>query len=209
MNRSIFGALCGATLALGALTATQASAAIVDISAVTATGVNPVDFTFTPGQYRITWAGQAGGGAYDGYNLSCPDGVCPERGWRDDYFFFVDGDPDVHHIFLPTQSGLATFASALAALAGYQAAPTVTHQDIPPPFNTIGSFEPINQPWTVYTPDTVTVHFFIADTTRDDNVGGVSLSIDAVPEPATWALLIAGFAGVGATLRRRRGVASA
>lgn len=33
---------------------------------------------------------------------------------------------------------------------------------------------------------------------------GATLSIDAVPEPAAWALMLAGFAGLGATLRSRR-----
>jgi len=36
-----------------------------------------------------------------------------------------------------------------------------------------------------------------------------SLQGTAVPEPATWGLLIAGFGGAGASLRRRRAVASA
>lgn len=36
-----------------------------------------------------------------------------------------------------------------------------------------------------------------------------SITINAVPEPATWAMLITGFAFVGATARRRRAVVSA
>jgi hypothetical protein len=42
------------------------------------------------------------------------------------------------------------------------------------------------------------------DGTPDNNFGGVSLSIVAVPEPATWAMLLTGFAFAGAALRRRR-----
>lgn len=40
-----------------------------------------------------------------------------------------------------------------------------------------------------------------------DNEGPIldNVSITAVPEPATWAMLIMGFAGVGAALRRRSG----
>jgi choice-of-anchor C domain-containing protein len=36
----------------------------------------------------------------------------------------------------------------------------------------------------------------------------VSVVAEVVPEPATWAMLIAGFGVVGATMRRRRGLAS-
>ena len=35
------------------------------------------------------------------------------------------------------------------------------------------------------------------------------LSVSAVPEPATWAMMITGFAGVGAMIRRRRSLAAA
>jgi hypothetical protein len=31
-----------------------------------------------------------------------------------------------------------------------------------------------------------------------------SLTVTPVPEPGTWALMIAGFGGIGAALRRRR-----
>ncbi len=48
------------------------------------------------------------------------------------------------------------------------------------------------------------VKFFIYDNNISDNRGGVSLSISAVPEPATWAMLIAGFGLVGMASRRRR-----
>jgi hypothetical protein len=37
-----------------------------------------------------------------------------------------------------------------------------------------------------------------------DNDGGVSFSLTAVPEPASWALMIGGFGLTGAVLRRRR-----
>lgn len=55
------------------------------------------------------------------------------------------------------------------------------------------------------------VNFFIFDTPYGDNRGGITLNLafDApgtpgVPEPGTWALMIAGFGGAGAMLRRRR-----
>ena len=57
------------------------------------------------------------------------------------------------------------------------------------------------------------VSFFIYDDFTADNAGGVSLAIDqvtsAVPEPATWAMMILGFGLVGGALRRRRSTALA
>jgi hypothetical protein len=42
----------------------------------------------------------------------------------------------------------------------------------------------------------------------NDNTGAFTVDI-AVPEPAAWALMLAGFAGLGAALRHRRGLAAA
>lgn len=51
-----------------------------------------------------------------------------------------------------------------------------------------------------------------AGTTSVDNIGPLidnfSLSIGSVPEPATWLMMIMGFGGVGAVLRRRRATAA-
>ncbi|PZQ65439.1 MAG: hypothetical protein DI570_01885 [Phenylobacterium zucineum] len=44
---------------------------------------------------------------------------------------------------------------------------------------------------------------------RDETAFIDKVSAAAVPEPATWALMIAGFAGAGAMLRRRRGLVAA
>jgi hypothetical protein len=42
------------------------------------------------------------------------------------------------------------------------------------------------------------------DTYYPDNTGIQTLSVSAVPEPSTWAMLILGFAGIGAMAYRRR-----
>jgi hypothetical protein len=59
-----------------------------------------------------------------------------------------------------------------------------------------------------------TVRAYVGSFNSNDNVGPVldnaQLSVSsAVPEPATWALMIGGFGLMGAALRRRRGLALA
>ncbi len=46
------------------------------------------------------------------------------------------------------------------------------------------------------------LHFGVSDGMFSDNTGAYVITI-AVPEPATWALMIAGFGSVGFALRRR------
>jgi hypothetical protein len=49
-----------------------------------------------------------------------------------------------------------------------------------------------------------TLVLFYWDTFTADNTNSVDVTISVVPEPATWAIMIAGFGLAGATLRRRR-----
>lgn len=44
---------------------------------------------------------------------------------------------------------------------------------------------------------------------KTGNVGGVATTQSAVPEPATWAMMLIGFGAVGGSLRRRKTVAGA
>lgn len=41
------------------------------------------------------------------------------------------------------------------------------------------------------------------DSNFEDNAGAITFGILAVPEPATWALMLLGFGAIGATMRRR------
>jgi len=50
---------------------------------------------------------------------------------------------------------------------------------------------------------------FYWDTFTPDNSGSVAVSLAAVPEPAAWGLMIAGFAAAGALLRKRRAFTTA
>ena len=195
--------------AAGVLMATGAQAAIVNISAVTATGMTPVVVHLNAGvQYQISWVGIAGGGLYDAFNTNCPDLVCPRSGWRDDVFFTVSAEPGhTFHVTVPNPTvlnGTVQLNSPSAVLAAYQTSQPLWVWDLPTGGGT-PTFEAAFQPWLAEPDVDVDVNFFIPDNSRGDNVGGVSLRIAAaVPEPATWGLMIAGFGLAGAGLRRRR-----
>lgn len=81
---------------------------------------------------------------------------------------------------------------------------------------TLGSFSTASTAWTTYTTSFVaggatdTLTFRGSAITGDSGFGLDAITV-AVPEPATWALLILGFGTLGAALRRRqpRGVSLA
>ncbi len=51
---------------------------------------------------------------------------------------------------------------------------------------------------------TGTLKLYNWDNNRGDNSGAISFALAIVPEPATWAMLIAGFTLIGTGLRRRQ-----
>ncbi len=48
-----------------------------------------------------------------------------------------------------------------------------------------------------------TVSFYLYDDILGDNSGGVSLAVSAVPEPATWLMMVLGLGVIGFGMRRR------
>lgn len=48
------------------------------------------------------------------------------------------------------------------------------------------------------------VTFYLYDDFLGDNSGGVSLSVAAVPEPATWLMMFVGIGAIGGFMRRKR-----
>ncbi|MBU1374527.1 MAG: PEPxxWA-CTERM sorting domain-containing protein [Alphaproteobacteria bacterium] len=199
-NFSKFAA--AAAVSLATLAGGVAQAEIVNISATSGATI----FNFTAGTFLVEWIGTADGGAYDGWNGSCPTGSC-NSGWRENFTVITDPgpNPDLDTFGLPT-----AYSSALAALAAYKAAPSINLTTLS--WNGSGytpvSFEVINQPFIVYIDAPETIGFFVGDGSPNDNFGGVSLRISAAPEPGTWALMLLGFGAAGATLRARRRVAA-
>jgi hypothetical protein len=205
MYSKFAGLAAGAAVALATLGCSAAAdAAIINIDSKTA----GTTYTFDAGSYLIQWIGVADGGAFDAWNPSCPTGDCA-TGWRDVFATTTDSGPTPD--FTAYAVGGGTFSSALASLAAFKAAPNVFANDFHwngSSYQIVGT-DTIAQPWIVNIQAPVTVSFYIPDGTRGDNYGGVSLRVSAVPEPATWTMMILGFGGVGLVLRRRRRLAAA
>lgn len=51
---------------------------------------------------------------------------------------------------------------------------------------------------------TVQLYGLVNDTNASNNTGGFTVDVVAVPEPATWAMMISGFGFVGGAMRSRR-----
>jgi hypothetical protein len=199
--------ICAAALVAGAsAVAGQASAAIIDI------GVNNgVWFNAAPGWYQFEWVGTAQGGAYDGAYVGCASACA--NGWTE-AFTAMDanaiaafGNPAGNADFSVYTDG-ALFSSALAALNAYQTQP-VSAINLAITNGVVSNGPPISvttqlTPFTFYFDGTPSfLHVADPDKNSDNNSGGISLRIQAVPEPATWGLMIMGFALTGAMLRRR------
>lgn len=204
---------CSAGLfAMGAL---PASAAIYDIAASDGAGV---EITLSAGRYRVEYVGIAGGGLYDAANTSCGGDACAS-GWtnavsvRDSDFAaaFLPGGSSTVDVFTVGAIG-SSFGSSAAALAAYRAGP-INHYGVDIEEGVVGA--PVLGETFATSPFVVqvggdTYRFLVTDTDGDraSNQGGVSLLITAVPEPATWALMIGGFGLAGAALRRRAALGS-
>jgi hypothetical protein len=177
--------------------ATTATAAVVDLNSLanaSLNGSNGVDLFLNAGTYQLS----AFNGTYGAFTrfanvTGCDaDGKNCSQGYEvsfraiADGFTYGFGDGSANGGIGPISPGDGYFANqalALAASTGLPASLTV---------NTAQN-----------------VRFFIYDDVLGDNSGGVSINISAGPEPESWALMIAGLAGAGAMLRRRRaGVAA-
>jgi hypothetical protein len=186
--------------------ASVASATIYNISAQN----SGIDVTLDAGQYLISWVGTADGGSFNAWNGNCLTGDCA-GGWQSTFTTRDAVVPANGNFEIDLFGAGPQQASALASLQAIQSAALINHGVIQVTNFVPGGFTPlaqIPQPWIVQT-DGGTIHLSAGDGTPENNFGGVSLRITAVPEPATWMIMIGGFGLVGAALRRRRNPAIA
>jgi PEP-CTERM motif len=74
----------------------------------------------------------------------------------------------------------------------------------------VGSYDVYSQSIATTAGSSYNLHFnYVGEDTPAGFIVTTSGSTGAVPEPATWALMISGFMGAGVALRRRRAVAAA
>ncbi len=201
-------AVISAAALAAALGSAPANAVIVNIAANDDVGV---EVSVAPGVYLLKWIGIADGGLYD-----AAGGVALIPGGPTGFSnAFVSrgldfGDSD---FFIDTFSSGSVYGSAAASLAAYKAGNGLTHNvfhfvsGVP----SLTETNPIPNPWIteLIDPEPSRLVVLDADGTRTNNTGGVSLSIElirSVPEPATWAMMIAGFGMVGAAMRRKQKV---
>ena len=67
-----------------------------------------------------------------------------------------------------------------------------------------GSFFSIGTSFTGIAPTTGTLKLFYFDSNNGDNTGSVMATVTAVPEPETYAMMVAGLGLMGAVARRRK-----
>jgi hypothetical protein len=143
--------------------------------------INPVQVSFGPGTYTVTnGVGMAGATpGFDAWNFNA--------GSPNNYIWaFIIIDDATKTVVLDSLPDPAAFVGDHASVASSAYA-----------LNYSGSFT---------LSGTRLLDFITEDYYPYDNLGGVALNIQGgggVPEPATWALMLAGFGLLGATLRRR------
>ncbi len=190
MGRILLAAVAACALAAPAMAGTT----IINLDGRTNTSTdasNAVYQNFAAGTYKVTFT-QDQYTAFTRWNsvTGCDSaGMNCRQGWENsaiillgsdlsDAIYLGDGGATGGYGPVETNAYFKTAEMSLASAARYSARFTLTEaQD---------------------------VGFFIRDNPVTDNHGGVSLLVASVPEPATWAMLIAGFGLVGLAARRQR-----
>jgi hypothetical protein len=179
-----------AASAFSLIVAAPSAAAIVNIDALTNSGLtaaNAVSVNLGPGSYTVTPII----GAFTAFSRFATVSGCDSNGakcvngFEHSYFVTIGGNS----IGYGGNNGLGTIGPQ--STGGYYATALQAF-----------TLDGTGTTFTLAAPQAV--KFWIYDDFLTDNRGGVSLNVAAVPEPASWAMLITGFALTGAMLRRRR-----
>ena len=142
--------------------------------------LNAGTYTVTPVNSSFAGALYIAANRFSNVNL-------PDTGWEWALWMKVGGDP------LSSKIGFG--GGITTNPPGYQASAAAAFAAAPIPFNftVTGAGTPVKFLW--------------ADDGFGDNTpgSGISLNVTAVPEPGTYAMLLAGLAAVGFVVKRRRG----
>jgi hypothetical protein len=156
----------------------------------TAQPYNPVQLTLGAGIYQITNA--ASSGYYSAWNFQ-GSGLSSTSNWVWSFEMAVDGGAIIEDAYV----NFNTSSKALAA--GITGTPTYNGNTLLGATSTAGFYD-------TFTLSTTTLLDFYVDDYNGglgDNYGGVSLNIQAVPEPSTYAAL-SGLAALGFAAYRRQ-----
>lgn len=192
MNHILRTSLASIALVLAA----SAQAQVINISAASAVGTT---VSLAAGDYTLRYTNAGTFAAWNPWGANAASGcnaggVCSSQGWFDG--FNVQAGANTY-VF---SSGTGFFSSSALALA--DATSTTMFESI-----NGGSAAAVGSFATLHLDTATNVKFYISDSIYSDNAGGVSVTLAAVapvPEPSTYALLLAGLGGVGFVARRRR-----
>ena len=191
-------------VAAGLATLFSGAAQAIEVVNISALGPTGTTLTFAPGDYTVEYAaGDTIGSLYVATNAWGLDvvegcdaaGAGCTKGWSTRFATLVDG------IVRRWEFADGPYASAAQALAAGITGPVLRNVDG-------GAFAPVYLPYAFTATTAMTVKFYISDSFYDDNVGGVSLlikAVPAVPEPETVSMLLAGIGLLALLVNRRKG----
>lgn len=190
-----------ATLTLGAASF-GAHAVIVNIDSRSSTGTS---ISLDAGSYTLSWAGIAGGGVYDAWQFN----NAASGNFRN-AFTVTAGSVVRTYDLNDGVNQFNAYETAGAALSAFQTAAGANQFVV---FNTPTDSSPTGEvkgaPFSFTFDTPVALTFTVPDHLLSDNTGGVSLAITAaVPEPETYALMLAGLAAMGFVAKRRKPAAA-
>lgn len=181
---------CRAAAIAALAVSSAAGATVVNIDAITNTtpATSGVPQTFAAGTYRVTPII----GTYTAFSRFSSVSGCDSGGFNCSQGF--------EHSYVITINGVSTGYGDGTANGGIgPISPGNGYYDTAAKAFAFGA-----TPSTFTLTSASTVNFSIFDDFLGDNTGGISLDVSAVPEPATWAMLILGFSLTGFAARRRR-----